>query len=153
MKEVDGDLLELAMAGEFDAIAHGANCFHTMGSGIAKQISSQFPLAYEIDRKTVYGSYNKLGTYSKATVVLPATKFIIYNLYTQFNPGPDLSYLALQLCLRKLAVDTQGMRIGLPLIGCGIAGGDWNVVKVIIEEELSDSDITIVNFKPVVNLF
>jgi len=35
MKYAQGNLIDLALAGEFDLIAHGANCFCTMGEGLA----------------------------------------------------------------------------------------------------------------------
>jgi O-acetyl-ADP-ribose deacetylase (regulator of RNase III) len=34
-----GDLLALALAGEFDAIVHGCNCHCTFGRGIAAAIA------------------------------------------------------------------------------------------------------------------
>jgi O-acetyl-ADP-ribose deacetylase (regulator of RNase III) len=37
----------------------------------------------------------------------------------------------------------KGQRVGLPKIGCGLAGGDWNVVEFIMAEELTDVDLTI----------
>lgn len=38
MKVLHGDLISLALAGHFEAIVHGCNCFCTMGAGIAKAI-------------------------------------------------------------------------------------------------------------------
>ena len=38
MKEVAGDLIQLAYDGKFDVIVHGCNCECMMGGGIAKQI-------------------------------------------------------------------------------------------------------------------
>ena len=38
MNIVKGNLVTLALAGEFDVIIHGCNCFNTMGSGVAKDI-------------------------------------------------------------------------------------------------------------------
>lgn len=38
MKEIEGDLIQMALNGDFDIIAHGCNCFNTMRSGIAKTI-------------------------------------------------------------------------------------------------------------------
>lgn len=38
MKERDGDLIQLALAKEFDLIVHGCNCYCTMDAGIAKTI-------------------------------------------------------------------------------------------------------------------
>jgi len=33
------------------------------------------------------------------------------------------------------------------LIGCGLAGGDWQVVRKIIEEETPEMDIVVVLFE------
>ena len=35
MKIIKGNLISLALAGEFEVIIHGCNCFCTMGAGIA----------------------------------------------------------------------------------------------------------------------
>jgi hypothetical protein len=40
-----------------------------------------------------------------------------------------LDYEALTLCMRKINYTFTGKHIGLPMIGCGLAGGDWNIVK------------------------
>lgn len=39
-------------------------------------------------------------------------------------------------------------KIGLPLIGAGLAGGNWKVIEQIIKEELEDHevDVTIVRY-------
>ena len=41
MKDIEGDLLLLALAGHFDVIVHGCNCQCTMGAGVAKAIKLQ----------------------------------------------------------------------------------------------------------------
>ena len=41
-QEVKGDLIEMALAGDFDVIAHGCNCFCKQRSGIAKQMVENF---------------------------------------------------------------------------------------------------------------
>ena len=56
MQTVRGDLLALAIAGDFDVIIHGCNCLHTMSAGIAKSIKHQFPAAYDADLATEKGS-------------------------------------------------------------------------------------------------
>lgn len=40
MKVITGNLIKLAINGDFDVIIHGCNCFCKMGAGIAKQIAS-----------------------------------------------------------------------------------------------------------------
>jgi len=38
----------------------------------------------------------------------------------------------------------SGKRMAFPLIGAGLAGGDWNILKKIISEELFNEDVTII---------
>jgi len=152
MREIDGNLITLAQAGEFDVITHGYNCFCTMGSGIAPQIKKAFPAAWEYDLKTDKGDIQKLGTYSYGQDVVKNNKFLtIINSYTQYHYDASkkpLDYEALTLCMRKINHNFKGKSIGLPLIGCGLAGGDWQRVKSIIERELSDMDVCIVHYRP-----
>lgn len=153
IRYITGDLIELFKAGQFDIIAHGCNCFHTMNSGIAKQIKENFPDTYNIDFNTTKkGDINKLGTFSIGQYWRKIEYVNIYNCYTQYYYGKDgklyLEYDALALCLRKINfVNNKGLKvtnIGLPKIGCGLAGGEWNKVDGIIQRELKDLDITIV---------
>lgn len=152
MKEIKGDLIQLALAGEFQNITHGANCFCTMGSGIAPQIKSAFPGAYSVDCLTKKGDYNKLGNYTFANCIIgnDLNKTVrVINSYTQYSYGRDkmhLDYNALILALRKINFNFKGETIGLPLIGAGRGGGDWVKIKNIILYELRDMDVTIVHY-------
>lgn len=159
MKTVKGDLIKLALEGEFDVIVHGCNCFVTMGAGIASQIRRIFPSAYRADIEYSKGmnEMNKLGTLSSAKIEFynnpdemteKTGEVTVVNAYTQFNPGRDLSYSALRLCLHKINHIYAGKKIGLPQIGCGIAGGDWVCVHAYIVRELKDCDVTIVEYDP-----
>jgi O-acetyl-ADP-ribose deacetylase (regulator of RNase III) len=38
----------------------------------------------------------------------------------------------------------KGKHIGLPQIGCGLAGGDWDIVRNLIQEIMIDCDVTVV---------
>ena len=150
MKKVKGDLLKLAEAGEFDVIVQGCNCFCTMGAGIARQISTQYPEAYKADKYTVNGDKSKLGNYS----FYSTGKFTIINGYTQYRCDGrlkgemDVDYVALRSVFRRINKDFAGKRVGYPKIGCDLARGDWEIVSVIIDEELVDVDHTFVEWDP-----
>lgn len=155
MKKITGDLLKKAIDGEFDVIIHGCNCFCTMGAGIASQIAKQFPSAYAIDKQTTSGDKTKLGHYTKAEVsMFGGPSFTIVNAYTQYGYGGrlngeiDVDYNALRNVMRKIKNDFPGKRIGYPLIGAGLAGGDWNIISEIIDQELVDMDHTLVEYIP-----
>jgi O-acetyl-ADP-ribose deacetylase (regulator of RNase III) len=144
MKEIKGNLVE--MSDEFDVIGHGCNCLCTMGAGIAKVIKEKFPESYEVDLKTERGERGKLGTVSYTKNTSP----IIVNCYTQYAYGKgrmNCDYEALRSCMKEIKRLFHGKKIGLPMIGCGLAGGEWEIVKPIISEELSGEDVTIVIFE------
>lgn len=63
MKEVNGDLIRMAMEGQFDVFIHGCNCYCQMGKGIALSIKDKFPEAYKADCKTKKAANEKLGSY------------------------------------------------------------------------------------------
>jgi O-acetyl-ADP-ribose deacetylase (regulator of RNase III) len=147
MKTVRGDLIALAKLSEFDVIVHGCNCFCTMGAGIAKLIRQEFPQAYAADLATTKGDSAKLGTYSMAQIQLQNATLQVINGYTQYNwrgVGVKADYDAIARLFAALKKDFAGKRIGYPLIGAGLAGGDWNQIAAIINEQLAGEDHTLV---------
>ena len=145
MKTIKGNLIKLAKAGKFDVIIHGANCFCTMGAGIALQIKKEFPLAYEADQRTTKGDKTKLGYY---TSVLIDSLWII-NAYTQYDyrgPGRKADYTAIRSVFRKIKNNFSGTKIAFPYIGAGLAGGSWKIISQIIEEELAGENFTLVKY-------
>lgn len=146
MKTIDGDLLQLARDGRFDAIVHGCNCQCAMGKGIALSIKQQCPEAYEADLRTAKGDRSKLGTFSIAEIDRPPARFTVVNAYTQFHyrgPGVLADYDATRAAFRQIKRQFTGRRIGYPRIGAGLAGGDWPTIASIIGE-----DHTLVQFVP-----
>lgn len=164
-REIHGDLIQLALDGHFDVIAHGCNCFSIQRAGIAAQMNDTFfteiyPM--EIDTKSpnedeeadnfFLHKFNKLGCIDYMTFTLENSSeeirsLIVVNMYTQYNLGKDLNYIALELCLTKLNHIFKGMKVGLPMVGAGIAGGDWNKIKKIIRKTLVDVNLTLVIYQ------
>jgi O-acetyl-ADP-ribose deacetylase (regulator of RNase III) len=157
-------LIKLAEEGHFDVIVHGCNCFNNMGAGIARTIAEKFPQAYEADKRTIRGDKSKLGTFSSAlctTKTNPVSLFTIINAYTQYSPayGKDVfEYDAFKTILKTLSEleEMFNTRIGFPLIGCGLAGGNKKKILTMIEEfetmvAPSGNTVTVVEFHT--NLF
>lgn len=145
LKYVVGDLVRDAE--QFEVICHGSNCFNTMGAGIAVGIKKKFPEAYKIDCETQYGDTKKLGTLTYTTT---QQNPIVVNAYTQYKYGHNAvhaDYDAIRNCMKKVKELFGGKKIGLPLIGAGLAGGDWNIIEAIITEELDGEDVTIVKWE------
>lgn len=152
MKYVKGDLVEMLDNGEFDAIIHGCNCFCKMKSGIAKQITDRWPVVAEVDSLTIKGDESKLGTYKKCYVETKDDIGMVINAYTQYYYGYDgkqyVDYNAIGDIFNN--INRYGgyrlLKFGIPKIGCGLAGGDWDVVSHIIKEAAPDLDITVVEY-------
>ena len=168
MNRIDGDLIRLAKEGKFDVIAHGCNCMSTMGAGIAPQMAKAFGCD-RFEMETWGRDINKLGNIDYGTVVFGEKdilsledaknnrnepKLTIVNAYTQYNYGRNhkdgatapFDYEAFTLCMRKINSVFGGKHIGLPKIGAGLAGGDWDRIEKIIKAELWACEVTIVNY-------
>lgn len=158
--EVEGDLIELAQDGKFDVIAHGVNCQCVQGAGLAPQMVKAFGTdKFKLEDPSLKGDINKLGQIDFKDFHRGGDGFTIeyqvlyvVNAYTQFNYGRNHSdgdeipfdYEAFTLCMRKMNKVFSGKHIGLPQIGAGLAGGDWEKIETIIRKELSDCRVTVV---------
>lgn len=128
--------------GGAQAIVHQANCFNTMGSGIAKQIRERYPEAYAADCMTERGDRRKLGHFSWTKT--GDGKFHIYNCYSQYEYGRErrhTNYEAIFTGLTdiKAHAESHGLTtLSLPhMMGCMLGGGSWRIVAAIIDEIFS----------------
>lgn len=128
-----------------EVVVHGCNCFKTMGSGIARQVRAECPNAYAADQKTLYGDKTKLGTFTWGK---EANGMIVINAYTQYGytrTNVDLDYEALTDVMTFICewMDKEmlGKVLAMPKIGCGLAGGDWNIVSGILEDISNEYDM------------
>ena len=139
-----------------------------MGGGIAKQIKDRYPQAFEADRERWENEYNdggnwrcQIGDYSKAEIksnsvsggliFLPNNKGRVYNLYTQSGystKSRQVNYEYFWQALKNMQEDLLFIQhetgeqqvLGLPYgISCGLAGGNWGIIKAMIEDIFVDS--------------
>lgn len=153
----DSNLLTELKENRLNAILHSANCFYTMGGGIARQIAMQFPEAYEADKRdSVYGDRNKLGKFTYAQVLSDPPRFV-YNMYSQFTfgMGKQTLYDAMVEGLERIRIHaiSKGLtKLGLPFnMGCTLGGGNWKIVRPIIDSifaEDSEIDLWICKYEP-----
>lgn len=139
---VRGNLLEAPES----IIIHGCNCWHTMGGGVARYIAEKYPEAYMADKNTPLGDAKKLGKYSFAIV----DEKTIVNAYTQFDFGTDtrkLDYNALVDVMERIFYDFTDDTVAMPKIGCGLAGGDWRIVRAILESAAEKHTRTIMVYE------
>lgn len=141
--QMKGNIFE----GFCDIICHQVNCQGVMGSGIAKEIKDRFPVVYYEYRQTYKKKQNLLGNIDVVDVC-KGQRYII-NMYSQDNYLPrgirHTDYDAFRKCLSKIKEYFYDKRttvsIGFPYkIGCGLGGGDWDVIQSIINEEFNGNE-------------
>lgn len=144
--------------GGHDYIAHGCNAQGVMGSGVAKVVYDSYHYAYT----AYHNTYDEEGlTLGNVVVAEPVERQCIsepvlptiFNCITQNNYGTDQRYAnygAIQKCINGInayMVNKCGLmvepEVAFPMIGAGLAGGDWNIIAGIIESNA-------VYFQPVV---
>ena len=176
IKTIEGNLLDFPTHDPnnpddyigISAIAHSCNTRMIMGGGIARQIKSRYPQAYQADVNYITNEYDDngqfihpLGNFSKSEVSskhLPNNKGYIYNMYTQAGVGTgerQVHYEKFWQALKKVEKDLYKINLnkheydgspppvlGLPHgISCGLAGGSWGIIKAMIEDVFLDSPI------------
>jgi O-acetyl-ADP-ribose deacetylase (regulator of RNase III) len=148
-----GDLLSVTEG----YIVHGCNAQGVMGSGVAKLIKDNYQEAYHY----YHGSYKSfIKTQGKMPIginIYAASKYnnklCIVNAITQEFYGRDknivyVDYNAVRKCFNSLnsfileeTLKNIPKVVNFPLIGAGLANGDWSIIEQIIDEELDSSII------------
>lgn len=152
-----GNLFNFAKSG---VIAHGCNCRGGFGAGFAKYLAEQYPDA----RGMYFWKYNnegwKLGecqavgtsTYDEHGNNLWIVNCATQDRYWKEYEGERLvDYDALIEVFDKLnrLYKTLGTVIHMPKIGAGLAGGDWNKIKKLMESCFDeDTEVIVYEYDP-----
>lgn len=174
INHVKGNLIDLAEQGVFDHIVHGCNCFHVMGAGIAREIRIRYPQAAQVDKDlSNRGDFGKLGKWTESAERTNLERrywFSIINAYTQYGYAVmkldpkrcGFEYEAFDRFLSNYGLYVFGIvstryyfekiRIGFPMIGAGLGGGDWGVILRMLERFEKSVEkcatVTIVEYQP-----
>lgn len=124
-------------------LVHGCNCMNNMGAGLARRIAELYPQAVEADNLTKKYDESKLGTYSHAWI---DEQFVVANLYTQFKYGGvyvNVDYPAVERSFEAIVKaygggDKDTVFVIPKFIGCGLAGGDYNIIEPIVSKAMTD---------------
>ena len=148
IKTIQGNMLTDVTEGY---MIHGCNCQGIMGSGIAKEVKERFPEAYRLYREYYEDNALLLGDIIDYWIT---EDLVLVNCMAQEFYGSDkrhLDYEALVKCIEEInemALDEDIPRVlNFPKIGCGLAGGNWEIVKKIIEESAPDMDLVYWEFE------
>lgn len=136
-----GDLFEQ----NFEGYAQGVNTYGIMGAGIAVPFKTRWPDMYQ-DYKEFCKRWQgylpgMLHTYTTST------DHVIFNLFSQIAPGKNGDYNLLRQAAFLMRLEAESrylVDVGMPWIGCGIAGLEKHNVKHILNEVLFDSEVDFV---------
>jgi O-acetyl-ADP-ribose deacetylase (regulator of RNase III) len=129
-------------------IAHGCNCSGGFGSGFAAQVARAYPCVREayLHRHNTRGwklgdvQLIGVGDGSGRTFANCGTQ----QRYGKPDEGPYVSYPAIRAVIRDLVTSSvAGNGIAMPKIGAGLAGGNWDIISKIIEEESGNVEIRV----------
>lgn len=147
---VEGDLLK----SDCTIIAHQANCFKTMGAGIAAQIKRRYPGAYEADVTYPAPPTERLGRFSY--YLSKTEKRFVFNLYGQYRYGRGRVMLkkersALEESFEEmmkalLVIKEKGfpIKLGIPhYMGSDRGGRNWEDVVQMMEKLSKQYDIEV----------
>ena len=136
---IKGDLF----SDDHEAIAHGCNCFNTMGKGIAVDIKKKYPEVYEKDQETKKGDRKKLGKFTFYDYFfenISDNDLIVFNLYSQYTYTNinDMFYIdAYKSSLKSACEHTKNTgrnSISIPAIGLGLANGNISEIYEVNKE-------------------
>ena len=143
IKSIEGNILD-AKSG---FIVHQVNPDGVMGGGLARMIADKWPVVLSDYKKLCGEPGDKKFSYTKVDDGL-----WVANLFTQKSlaqPMPRTLYENYPPALQALKLQANGWPIHIPFgLGCGLGGGDWNVVMPLIHYYLGYEDVTIWKFNP-----
>jgi O-acetyl-ADP-ribose deacetylase (regulator of RNase III) len=127
-------------------IAHICNDYGGWGSGFVLALSKLSTLPEKAYRAIPPDSlYLGLTQLVEVNPIISAANMVAQHGNSRPNE-PAVRYTALTLCLVSLAIKLEktNSAIHMPRIGCGLGGGNWEIIEPIIEEYLSAKDIQVV---------
>lgn len=158
VKIVKGNILNASE----DIIGHQVNCIGVMEAGLALQIKKKFPNVFdeyraflkEHEEKHRDGITSQKYPIGQVQFVAVEDNKTVANIFGQIDVGGakrHTDYEALKTALRAIrdAVTTEGSEhykksVALPYgLGCGLAGGSWDVVSEIIEDTFANDEVTL----------
>lgn len=123
-------------------LAHIVNDEGKWGAGFVLSISKRWPEVEKRYRHWAGGEKLPVFELGRTQIIVIRDNFYVANMVAQKgirskeNPTP-IRYEALRACFKRITqMFNEEMEIHMPRIGCGLAGGTWDKIEPIIQEEL-----------------
>lgn len=147
IKHVVGDILTPNCTDCSVIICHQVNCKGVMGAGLAKQVRNAHPDVYLAYKEKCNAGMAHVGDAQFVSCLDGRHDYIIANVFGQDGYGRDkqhTDYAGLEAGFRKVAEAFPNDTIRIPMgIGCGLGGGDWGIVRDIIDRVFANQNVEI----------
>lgn len=131
-------------------VVHVCNDIGAWGRGFVIALSRRWPEPEQRYRAWHRGEISKPFALGHIQLVQVASDIWIANLIGQrdirpHNKVPPIRYEALREGLRSVANEAKHLAatVHMPRIGCGLAGGRWEEVGAIVDQELVSQGIAV----------
>lgn len=149
MKTVIGDILISNTEDKEVVVCHQVNCKGVMGAGLAKQVKQKFPAVFQLYKdkcRLIEAGIGGIGDV-QFCCLLADEGYILTNVFGQNGYGRTkchTDYEALHKAFEKIAMAFPNATVRIPyLMGCGLGGGNWEIVTTIINETLVNKGIDV----------
>lgn len=141
----------LPQANGMKIIAHICNDVGGWGKGFVLAISKRWAAPEKNYREWYRDRAENDFSLGNIRLVLAEQDIYVANMIGQHGikstpgTGIPIRYEAIESCLEKLATEAKQLNasVHMPRIGCGLAGGKWEVIEPLIEKTLLKNDIDV----------
>ncbi|MCM1222434.1 MAG: macro domain-containing protein [Lachnospiraceae bacterium] len=150
VKETFGDIRDATE----DIICHQVNCQGVMGAGVAKALYQQWPNVKTHYQMLCHRISDPTKLLGEVQIVDVTPDKQVANVFGQLDFGRDpyrkyTDYVALTNAFNEIRNRYHDKSLAFPYgFGCGLANGDWNIVRDMIDTYFSDMDVTIYQLAP-----
>jgi len=141
----DGDIL----TSDANVIFHQVNCQMAMGSGLARQVRRWCPKHYEdfigysktMKPEELLGDWicTKYNNHTKVVGLFGQLNYGTTKRHTDYN-ALEKGLVEIKEIVNLLPNNYPNCRFAVPYnLGCGLAGGDWNVVRAMLIRLFGDT--------------
>jgi O-acetyl-ADP-ribose deacetylase (regulator of RNase III) len=131
-------------------IAHVCNDVGGWGRGFVMALSRRWPEPEQRYRAWHRGDEQQLFALGEVQFVQVGDALWVANLIGQrdvrpIGGVPPIRYDAIRRGLQYIAAEARrlGSSVHMPRIGCGLAGGNWEEVGKIVEQELAQKNVPV----------
>lgn len=145
-----GDATAPTVAGH-KVIVHICNDIGRWGKGFVLAVSKRWPepeqaykRAFAAPSKPGLGSVQLIEVAGDITVANMVAQRSIQTR-SQKSAEPPIRYEAVRQCLAQVAAHAlqKNASVHMPRIGCGLAGGKWEQIEEIVQQQLVDAGLAV----------